>query len=371
MHTIRYIIFIISLAFIFNSCANFLAAKEARDDQRAYAKAEMAQKTIPNTVKPQIETPPVPSEIPLDDAADDPALWLNTTHPEQSIIYGANKKGGIHLYDLNGQEKQFVPCGFINNVDVRQGIQWGDSTADFVAGSNRTDNSVVFFVIHEDGSINTTPDHVIDLTILDPYGFCLHKTPDNKLNAFVNNKKGIVIQFEIFLNESGQIVTRTLRQFKLKSQVEGMVVDDANQQLYIGEEEVGIHVLSAKPNADTRTTMLNGSTRENKNIRYDIEGITIFRHEGKSYLLASIQGNFSYAIFDLQKEEYVTSFTIANGNQVDGVEETDGLDILQAPLGQNFPQGVLVTQDGFNRNSDILVNQNFKYIDLQQILALL
>jgi 3-phytase len=83
--------------------------------------------------------------------------------------------------------------------------------------------------------------------------------------------------------------------------------------------------------------------------------------------MASIQGNFSYAIFSAGKEnQYLTSFIITDGI-VDGVEETDGFDIIASPLNEQFAIGLLVFQDGFNMAGDSMQNQNFKYVAFSKI----
>ena len=48
---------------------------------------------------------------------------------------------------------------------------------------------------------------------------------------------------------------------------------------------------------------------------------------------------------------------------VDGTEETDGIDLVAAPVGADYPAGLLVVQDGFNYDSDgARINQNFKLV---------
>jgi len=54
---------------------------------------------------------------------------------------------------------------------------------------------------------------------------------------------------------------------------------------------------------------------------------------------------------------------------IDGVSETDGLDVTSAPLGPQFPQGLLVVQDG--RNIGPTEPQNFKYVSWADVLAAL
>jgi len=103
----------------------------------------------------------------------------------------------------------------------------------------------------------------------------------------------------------------------------------------------------------------------------DVEGITLAREPGgKGYLVASIQGNFSYAVFDRAGDNtYRGSFKITTGTACDGVEETDGLEVVTEDFGPEFPNGLLVAQDGFNFAGDSLVPQNFKLVDWGSVLV--
>ena len=53
------------------------------------------------------------------DAADDPAIWVNELNPQQWLIFGTDKRKGIHVYSLDGTELGFSELGATNNVDVR------------------------------------------------------------------------------------------------------------------------------------------------------------------------------------------------------------------------------------------------------------
>jgi 3-phytase len=133
----------------------------------------------------------------------------------------------------------------------------------------------------------------------------------------------------------------------------------------------GIFRLDTDPEGDKTPVRIPGSDEGNPHIAYDIEGLAIFSHQGTDYLIASSQGNFSYAIFQLGIEEkYLTSFTITEG-VVDGVEETDGLEVIAEPLNPRFKRGLLVVQDGFNTNGNEATSQNFKYVSFGKIEALL
>ena len=53
-----------------------------------------------------------------EDAADDPAIWRNNADPAASLIVATDKKAGLYVYDLEGQQKSFAAGGLLNNVDL-------------------------------------------------------------------------------------------------------------------------------------------------------------------------------------------------------------------------------------------------------------
>ena len=64
---------------------------------------------------------------------------------------------------------------------------------------------------------------------------------------------------------------------------------------------------------------------------------------------------------------YVGSFAVvADGARgIDGISETDGLDVSSRNLGPGFEHGAMVAQDG--RNVLPIENQNYKYVSWDAI----
>jgi 3-phytase len=58
---------------------------------------------------------------------------------------------------------------------------------------------------------------------------------------------------------------------------------------------------------------------------------------------------------------------IASSSTIDGVSETDGLDVVSTPLGPDYPEGMLVMMD--DQNEDL--QTNFKYISFADVKAAL
>lgn len=322
-------------------------------------------KNLPS-VSAAVETEAVSAKT-EDDAADDPAVWYNDADPEKSLIIGSNKKKGIDVYSLDGKLVANYEVGKINNVDVRNGVQFGDTALHLVAGSNRSTNAMDFWSVDPNTFalkwLGSIPSGMPDV-----YGFCLYKnTESNEAYAAVNSKTGEVGMWKLRM-EGDSIAGTRVQTYQLPGQVEGMVADDAMRTLYVGHEEGGIYRFAGIPDGRTDGTLLEGSTEENPNIKFDLEGLAIYATDEKNgFLLASSQGNNTYAVFDRSGDNaYLGSFIIEAG-AYDGVEETDGIEATYLPLGAMFPKGVFICQDGYNYDGETKVSQNFKLVDWREI----
>lgn len=84
----------------------------------------------------------------------------------------------------------------------------------------------------------------------------------------------------------------------------------------------------------------------------------------------STQGNYSYALFQRKAPyQYLGSFKIVNWELIDGSEETDGLDVLNYSFGVQYPNGLMVVQDGHNKDNGISAAQNYKLVRWDSIAA--
>ncbi len=355
--------------------AGFNEDPEAREDSIELVLAYQQMNQIEPEVFAVAETDPVLS-LEGEDAADDPAFWYNVNNPDSSLIFGSNKKGGIYSYRLDGSQVDYYTVGDINNIDVRQDVLVGKQRIDLLGGSNRTDNSVVLFEIGSQGKLSPIlrENYRFDRDDIDEvYGFCLYQKKDQGC-LVVNGKGGAIKVFKI-IKEAGDVQLKPYLSWQLSTQPEGMAVDDENNILYIGEENNGIWKVALEPKA--KPALIPSSQNiNNERIIYDIEGLALYKDPSgdpaKGFLLASIQGSFSYAIFERTGDNrYITSFKIAAHDRVDAAEETDGLEIFSGPLNGPFSQGLLVVQDGFNFDGQQMINQNFKIVPLSQVLELL
>jgi len=351
----KLLIFVSVLGVGFQSCNSFVKSDDLKDG-------------ITYKVTADLETDAMKSGLD-DDAADDPAIWIHPTDSSKSIVVGTNKKGGLALYNLSGQQINFYPVGNVNNADVLYNFPLGGDTIDVIGASNRSDSSITLMKINpENQKLSKISARLIKSDAGDVYGFCFYKSKLNgRFYTFINSKEGKVEQWELFETD-GKIDAKLTRSIQLAGQVEGMVCDNELGNLFVGEEQNGIWKLSAEPEGGDEKILIPNSGVSNKNIAYDIEGLTIYyAPQGKGYLIASSQGNFSYAIFERAGENnYITSFRIVSGI-IDGAEETDGIDVTNLPAGKAFSSGLFVVQDGFNFDSDEKQPQNFKFVSWDKI----
>ncbi len=319
------------------------------------------------------ETAPVGSG---EDAADDPAIWRNRRDPAQSRVLGTDKDAGLYVYDMAGRALEFLPIGQLNNVDLRQG---GVGVFDVAAASNDSINAITVFLIDRDtGFVGQVGDIPTGKT--EPYGICLGATPIGYLPV-VTYKDGTVQVFSMpaptpeeadaYAKGSADMPFNLVREAKLDTQLEGCVVDEFHNRLFIGEEEAGIWSLDLGDEASTPVAV--DMISDGNGLAGDVEGLTLWRGEdGKGWLIASAQGADRYVVYDRAAPHTPRgSFAIGELRAEDGsviidaVTHTDGLDAHSGDFARRFPRGFLVVQD--DENTAPPQNQNFKYVDWRRV----
>ncbi len=305
------------------------------------------------------ETDPVDT---AEDAADDPEIWVDPADPSRSVVIGTAKKSGLFTYGLDGKQIQFLPEGRLNNVDLRTMTVNGADTV-VVGASDRDKKAVALFKLDAATRQVSALAERIPTGFTDPYGFCLYKSASGTLYAFMTDKEKNAAQWRIDLAD-GTATAAKVRDLTLATQSEGCVADDQTATVYFAEENVGIWSFPAEPDQPATATPII-KLADNARLAADLEGLAIYRGMTGNYLIASSQGNSSFAVFDLGGGyAYKGSFIIAKG-AVDGVTETDGIEVVSAPLGVDFPGGLFVVQDGHNTDPD--ANQNFKLVSWDAI----
>jgi 3-phytase len=309
-----------------------------------------------------VETAPVPGGV---DGADDPAIWIHPSDPSQSTVIGTDKLGGLGVYNLAGQQLQYLADGKMNNVDLRYNFALDGKPVALVTAGNRTNNSIAIYRVDPTTRLLTnaaartiTPGLVI-------YGSCMYHSPTSGIYyVFLDATDGSVEQWELFASVGGQVDAVLRRRFDVGTRVEGCVADDEAQTFYIAEEAVGIWKYGAEPNTSDARVLVD-STGAQGHLTSNVEGLTIYyARTGSGYLIASSQGSDSFVIYQRGgNNAYVATFAIVLGNGIDHVSHTDGIDVSNVGLSSSFEQGMFVAQDGYDESG----TNNFKLVRWQDI----
>ena len=335
--------------------------------------------------------------------ADDPAIYVHPNNPDQSLVISTLKDAGLAVYDLNGQTLQtifpVIPGDVrYNNIDIVYDFQIGNEKVDLAVITDRANDTLAIWRIDPQtrqltnvtaSSLSNPATSIfgVDDGEKTAYGLATYTNPNTgQAYAFVSQGDGDKIsQIELIPNPDGTVGGFTSRIIPLPipedqeledAQVEGMVVDQELGVLYASQENFGIWKFDAGVDGSTEGILID---EIGENLQADVEGLTIYYADNDNgYLLASSQGNNTFAVYEREGDnEFIGNFFIGEFNNIDSTEESDGADVINIPLGNNFPQGLLVVQDGSNELEVIQqdpvdgeiqnFNTNFKFIPWENV----
>ncbi len=391
-----------------------------------------------------LETPTVYDDDAGNDAdSDDPAIWVHPTDRRRSLVVGTKKNGGLDVFDLQGRVLQTIAtpgppgddlaAGRFNNVDLVDGFKLAGRRVDLAVVSDRIRSYAIDPAAAADGrpplTDVTAPDapRVFSATEADvetqatTYGLTTWQ-PDRRGDAFVltsQRSRTTLAMLRLKATDAGRVsyalvdTTTVPKAYGLPDgsvwtpcqdpgddpQVEGMVVDRSRDELYAGQEVVGIHRIALRRKGFASAPVLVEKVREfgvpgtydpveeecepgedpgfgGEHISADVEGLTIARLRGRGtdLLLASSQGDDTYAAFaDAGRGAFAGSFTVDLGD--DRVQESDGADVVTTDLGPGLRGGLLVTQDGEDTGPGVDPDRddptNFKFTPFERVLGAL
>ena len=160
--------------------------------QYDYRAHRVEQQTVFAQVLPSVETKPVKR---FGDAADDPAIWVNPLDQKQSLVLGTDKQRGLAVYDLSGNQLQFIATGKVNNVDVKNGFKHGNNTIALAAASNRDINAITLYSIdYKTKLVQQLIDIQTDLS--EVYGLCM-AVWQQQYYVLINDKDGRYQQYHV------------------------------------------------------------------------------------------------------------------------------------------------------------------------------
>jgi 3-phytase len=325
-------------------------------------------------VQPTVETDPSHHS---GDTADDMAIWIHPTDPSLSLVIGDDKEGGLMVWEMDGDEVQYIDANNYNNLDLRYNFPLAGQ---FNGGASH--QTVALVGVGDEGGqeidffkVNPTARRLesagsIDLGSYVPYGACMYYSMSSgKYYFFANDKNGVVQQWELRDGGGGEVTGTMVREFDVGRQTEGCVADDYLGYLYVGEEDVGVWKYGAEANDGNSRTQVD-HTGSGGNLVADVEGMSLY-YDGTStgYLIVSSQGESRIAIYTREGDNaFLGKIEVVSNGSIDEANRTDGLDVTNFPLGSGFAQGLLTVHDG---NNDGASATNVKYVPWASVAAAL
>ena len=114
--------------------------------------------------------------VPPGGDADDPAIWVHPDDPASSTIIGTDKLGGLAVYDLDGDQIQYLADGDLNNVDLRDGFRLGGESVTLVTAADSTTPRLAIY------RVNPSTRELVDVAAREielgiaAYGSCMYRS---------------------------------------------------------------------------------------------------------------------------------------------------------------------------------------------------
>jgi 3-phytase len=304
--------------------------------------------------EPVLEPINVTQVLPHD--TDDPAIWIDSLHPERSLILGTDKDadGGLYVYDLEGRidtARSVKGLQRPNNVDVEYGLMLGGRRVDIAVATERLTHKLRVYSLPDmqpidDGGIEVFAGEMAD-GYRDLMGIALYRDTTGNVYAIVGRKTGptdgtYLWQYLLTDNGSGVVTARLVRkfgQYSGKNEIESIMVDDRLGYVYYSDEGVGVR----KYFADTLRGNAELALFAREGFAVDHEGISLYEtSDSTGFILVSDQGADRFHIFPREG--------IANNPHQHPdlrsvrvrADESDGSEITSFPLGPQFPRGLFV-----------------------------
>lgn len=306
---------------------------------------------VPGQISPTIITDAVPND------SDDPAIWIDYSNPENSLIIGTDKdedNGGLYVFDLAGK---LVPGRSVtgikkpNNVDVEYGLMVGGALTDIAVCTERNTSEIRVFRLPEMQAIDGGGISVFaGQGNREPMGVSLYKRPsDGAIFAIVSRKSGpsgaYLWQYRLQDNGNGQVTGTKVREFGIFSggdnEIEAVAVDDQLGYIYYSDEKSGIrkyHADPDHPNAANQLAVFGTSDFANER-----EGISIFpTSDSTGYILISDQQANTFNIYKREGEATDANQHTRLKAAVLSTCGSDGSEAVNISLNSTFPNGLFV-----------------------------
>ena len=298
---------------------------------------------------------PINVSDPVAHDSDDPAIWIDSATPGNSLILGTDKggDGALYVYDIQGNEIPGLTISGLdtpNNVDVEYGLDPSGFDYDIAVVTERGRQQLRIYSLPgmvpiDNGGIPM----FVGESNRNCMGIALYKRPgDDEIFAVVSRNGGpsgsYLWQYRLDVDGAGIVTAAHVRSFGLfsdRSQIESVAVDDELGFIYYSDELAGVrkyHADPDHPDADEQLSLigLRDFSRES-------EGISIYDlGDGTGYIIVSDQKANRFNI-------YPREGTAADGNhhplikRVDvRAEDSDGNEIASTTVFPLYAGGLFV-----------------------------
>lgn len=298
-----------------------------------------------NALQPTVITQPTPHDT------DDPAIWINTNNPTQSLIIGTDKEeatGGLYAYDLKGTiVNKVYPMDRPNNVDIAYGFDLNGEKVDIAVVTERKRNKIRVFSLPDLKPVdNGGIDVFSDTEQKDPMGIAMYTNPSNgKTYAIVGRKEGpsgaYLYQYEVTSSKNG-VTAQLVRKFGTysgKKEIEALMVDNELGYIYYADETAGIRKYHANPDKGDAEVAFFGQN----DFKRDHEGIALYKTSAtKGYILISDQQANNFIVYKREGDAANPHLHTAIAKIAFSSIECDGADAVNYNFGAPFTNGMLV-----------------------------
>jgi 3-phytase (myo-inositol-hexaphosphate 3-phosphohydrolase) len=311
------------------------------------------QQTFPvqdTIIKPVVITEKVKHD------SDDPAIWINSANPSQSLILGTDKDkdGALYVFDLDGkivENKVVRNLQRPNNVDIEYGLLLKGKPTDIAVVTERLAHKLRIFSLPDmkpidnggiEAFVGETGNERRDLM-----GISLYKNPAGQIFAIVGRKTGpqngtYLWQYLLEDDGTGMVKATLVRKFgnfSGKKEIEAIAVDDALGYIYYSDEGFGIHKYYADPQKGNEELAVFGK----KDFKQDEEGISIFQiGDSTGYILVSDQQTNHFNVYPREGSKGKPHEHVLIKSLYLSTLESDGSDVVNVPLNKTFQKGFFV-----------------------------
>lgn len=303
----------------------------------------------PDTIKPVIVTEAVRYD------SDDPAIWINASEPNKSLVIATDKDadGALFVYDLQGKivkNKVVSNLKRPNNVDVAYGLMLNGQPVDIAVTTERMTHKLRIFSLPDmkpidrgglDMFVGETEPEFRDLM-----GIALYTSPKGDIYAIVGRKngpkEGYLAQYLLQDNGHGEVKATLVRRFGSfsgKKEIEAIAVDNELGYIYYSDEQVGVKQYYADPAKGNKQLALFAT----EGFKEDHEGISIYKlTDSTGYIIVSDQGANRFQVFSREGTK-ANPFEHVHIKTVPVMAtQSDGSDVVSTKLNDTFKHGLFV-----------------------------